>query len=432
MLKYPGMGRSFAVSVTFGLSLLTAVGCRHTQQHECRTQPMASASNYCPTAPYSTPQSMPHPQGDDGEYVPMPPEPDEATPAPSEAYSVPQRRSPVQAIKDGSRRLGSKLSRMIKGDEEVTEDEMIGRDHVSSPDLQSPGAYSAQPQLGQPAGNQPGAFSGAGNTYPPRVPPVPDSESFDEFDENIDLSLPSENIPGDVELPDGNANYRGPQENLSLPVSNSQGDFDLYAPQLRHSTPTPTLAPAPSDVPQLRDDFNESGNEFNDAQFDDDDFDDRGPQLLPAPGQGGAKQVKFVPVQPSKLNLFQIGTLGLCSEVRSYEDFSEIDRNELRAGQDLLIYNTLTNTESVRSAAGFRTLTRSRVEWLGAGDRVLHQVQLSEAPDASRSVRQDYFLTHQVAVPESLPAGLYTLRLTVEDLFGHQAAHATMQVRVID
>jgi len=401
-----------AVSVTLGLSLLTAAGCRHAQ-HECRTQPMAS-SNYYPTAPYSTPETMPQPQGNAGEFVPMPPEPEPVTPAPNEAYTVPQRRNPVQAIKDGSRRLGSKLSRMIKGDEQVAEDETIGRDHVVSP---------AQPQLGQSADNQPGAFSGAGNAYPPQVPPVQDSEQFDDFDENLDLSLPTENIPGDVELPDGNANFRRPPQNLSLPVSETESDFDLYAPQSRHSTPT--LAPPAADVPQLRD-------KFNDVHFDDNKFDDHGPQLLPAPGQGGAKQVKFVPVEPSGLNLFQIGTLGLCSEVRSYEDFSEIDRNELQSGQELLIYNTLTNTESVKSAAGFRTLTRSRVEWLGAGDRVLHQVQLGEAPDASRSVRQDYFLTHQVAVPQSLPAGMYTLRLTVEDLFGHQAAHATMQVQIID
>jgi hypothetical protein len=421
MLKYPGMGRSMAVSLTLGLSLLTAAGCRHAQ-HECRTYPTAS-STYCPTAPYSTPDTMPQPQGDAGEYVPMPPEPEAVTPAPSEAYSVPPRRNPVQAIKEGSRRLGSKLSRLIKGDAEVVEDETIGRDHVVSPD---------QPQLGQPAGNQPGAFSGAGNAYPPQVPPIQGSEQFDDFDENLDISLPAENIPGDVQLPDGNADFRQPRQSLSLPVSETESDFDLYAPQSRHHTPTPTLAPPPADLPQRRDEFNHSGNEFNDVEFGDGEFDARGPKLLPAPSHNGAKQVKFVPVERSGLNLFQIGTLGLCSEVRSYEDFSEIDRNELRAGQDLLIYNTLRNTESVKSAEGFRTLTRSRVEWLGAGDRMLHQVQLGEAPDASRSVRQDYFLTHQVSVPQSLPAGMYTLRLTVEDLFGHQAAHATMQVRIIE
>mgnify|MGYP006908234925 FL=1 len=377
MLKFPGIGQPIAVSGMLGLSLLISTGCRHADHHQQRCP---VASNYYVDGPYSTPHTMSQPQPGASGESPMPPapepmssEPEPIPPAPREAYSEPSHRNPVQAIKDGLRPLGSKLGQLIKRDEAEIVEEPVGRDRVYSPNLPQQNTATTQPEWNYPAGSQPPSATSAGPAYPPAVPPAHDYEGFESGNQYQEVQLPQENIPGDVQLPHGNAEFHRPSPKYKLPVSDPQGEFDLYMPRSRESAPTPHLAPVPSDGQEALDEFKDDDNTFRDANFGGDELDSPGPQLLHAPDDGGAKQVKFVPVENAGLSVFQIGTFALCSEVRSYEDFSEIDRSGLRAGQELLIYNTLRNTESVKSAEGFRTLTRSSVEWLGNGDRVLHQ-----------------------------------------------------------
>lgn len=127
-----------------------------------------------------------------------------------------------------------------------------------------------------------------------------------------------------------------------------------------------------------------------------------------------------------------IPRIALCQEVRSFEDYTELDAQSLVAGQPVLLYATLANYQSDQTPQGYRTLTTSALEVRSpSGDLVARQ-PLGTATDMARSPRRDFFLTHQVRVPASLVAGDYVFQLTVYDLIGKQVGQSQIAVRVME
>ncbi len=351
--------------------------------------------------------------------------PQESRPVPEETYypnqpspsqpttTVPKQPNAFQIIKDRLKPLGTKAARLFRRD--ASDEPPTAAEQPTDPVLQTTparphGVATPQAELNGLNSDHADLFDDETDEQPTQVPFAEELDQFDIPDEEPLFDLPEER---ESTIPQ--------QQPLTLPSDNVDDDVDLFDDEPAETPPSPEPAQP------------ESGPSFEES---DEPFDAAMPQLLPAPVSRQparkARQVKFVPVSTDQFTAFQIPQLAICSEVRSFQDYDELDRGALRKGREILIYNTLRNFVSERSPQGYRTLTRATVELLGHGDRVVHRRSLGEAPDASRSLRRDYFITHRYVVPKDVPAGMYTLRLRIEDVLGHQAAHSSMTVHVAD
>ncbi len=122
----------------------------------------------------------------------------------------------------------------------------------------------------------------------------------------------------------------------------------------------------------------------------------------------------------------------VCRQVRGFEDVVEVDAGKLRQGLPILIYVTLENFRSMSTAKGYRTLTMSTLEVFSADGNLVQRQALGAAEDLVDVPRRDFFLTHQITIPQDLPSGDYVFDLCVDDLLGHDRARARIAVHVME
>jgi hypothetical protein len=103
-------------------------------------------------------------------------------------------------------------------------------------------------------------------------------------------------------------------------------------------------------------------------------------------------------------------------------------RHAFRPGEVVAVYVELRNFTCEPKDDTFQTHLGSKVEVLDAGGRVAHRFDF-DAADASLSPRQDYCHVGRFLLPK-LPAGDYTLRLTVTDRPTQREAQAALDLRV--
>jgi hypothetical protein len=125
-----------------------------------------------------------------------------------------------------------------------------------------------------------------------------------------------------------------------------------------------------------------------------------------------------------------VSRMVLCRQVRGYDDVVEIQPQQLRRGQPILVYASLDNFLSIATDKGYRTLTSSTLEIGGSDGDVVVRMPLGTAVDLSDSPRQDFFLTHRLTIPENLPAGDYIFDLRIDDLQAHESSRSQMAVTV--
>jgi len=370
----------------------------------------------------STPEAnwQPAPQHNSVALPPAaPPVPEELS---NSAEVVPSRRNPFQTIKEKLSPVRKKVKGLFRGYETSAETEAESEGQL----------FGEEPSLHQPSAEPP-AFTDKSpaieteefdsGDFPP-VPPqdsesldtlevTPEDSQFDVFDRPEEINEPLPFIEEDAE-----------QDELLPPIS----EEDLTTPD------SSELFPAPAPTPEIRPENLPNHQLDPETEPLGERFDASAPQLLRAPRAGlssaSENGTRFVPVSHEQLSGFAIPRMALCSTVRSYENFDEINRGKLRRGQQLLIYNTLRDFSCAETQTGVRTLTRSRVEVVAADGLVVARQGLGEAPDTSRTKRRDYFLTHRFTVPNNLSPGFYTLRLAVEDVVGHQTTFKELAVRV--
>ena len=113
-----------------------------------------------------------------------------------------------------------------------------------------------------------------------------------------------------------------------------------------------------------------------------------------------------------------IDKVALVSRVNSYGDYDEVAPAEFPAGQGthLILYAEVSNFRSEKADGDrYRTLLGETVEVFDAkGQSVFKQVH-DKIPDTCRRVRNDFFLALELALPEALAPGTYTVKATVED-----------------
>jgi hypothetical protein len=107
-----------------------------------------------------------------------------------------------------------------------------------------------------------------------------------------------------------------------------------------------------------------------------------------------------------------------CSHIKSFGNFAPLppEHTFFQPGEEAHVYVQARNLSSRRQQESYVTVLKGRVEIYDESNRGSPPIAWTASRvDVSASPRQDFFINFHVQVPPSCPAGLYTMRITVED-----------------
>lgn len=108
-----------------------------------------------------------------------------------------------------------------------------------------------------------------------------------------------------------------------------------------------------------------------------------------------------------------------CSSIKNFGDFTKLpaEHTFFHPGELAHVYVQARNLSSRRRAEKFVTVLKGRLEIYDENNRESPWFTWASLPreDMSASPRQDYYINFRFQVPPNCPAGLYTLRIRVED-----------------
>lgn len=127
----------------------------------------------------------------------------------------------------------------------------------------------------------------------------------------------------------------------------------------------------------------------------------------------------------------EIHNLAFCEQIQYFGNYQRFPRDEFNPGQETLLYAELQNFKSELTGDGqHRTVLRSLLEILGPSGEVRWQKDFPATEDLCRTPRRDYFHNYQFAIPNNLPLGPHTLKLTVFDELSGKMASYTLNFLV--
>ena len=121
-----------------------------------------------------------------------------------------------------------------------------------------------------------------------------------------------------------------------------------------------------------------------------------------------------------------IKNTAFCEQISYFGNYQKFARDEFTPGQEVLLYAEIENFNTEQTTDGeHRTLLRSVIDIIGANGQTRWHKTFAATEDRCRNPRRDYFHNYQFAIPDRLPLGPHTLKLTVvDDLSGKQASYS--------
>lgn len=116
----------------------------------------------------------------------------------------------------------------------------------------------------------------------------------------------------------------------------------------------------------------------------------------------------------------QLRNASFSHKINSFGDYEQFNRDEFDAGQPVLVYVEVQNFASEMGKDGlYKTRLRSSIEIHKAGrgpeSGLMHSEDFPATEDTCRNLRQDYFHSYRIDLPNNLTPGPYILKLMVED-----------------
>jgi hypothetical protein len=124
----------------------------------------------------------------------------------------------------------------------------------------------------------------------------------------------------------------------------------------------------------------------------------------------------------------------LVSRVNSYGDYDVVLPAEFPVGQmtRTILYAEISNFRSEKGDDGlYRTLLSLHAEVFDETGKSVWKQAHDKIPDSCRRIRNDFFLACEVELSETLPAGRYTVKVTVEDKLSATADQAQTALSLI-
>ena len=105
-----------------------------------------------------------------------------------------------------------------------------------------------------------------------------------------------------------------------------------------------------------------------------------------------------------------------CRQIAYFGNYERFPKDEFRPGEGVLVYAEVENFRSEPTADGqHRTLLRSTIDLLSPSGEVRKHIDFPATEDLCRVHRRDYFHNYQFTIPDKMPLGPHTLKLTVFD-----------------
>lgn len=126
-----------------------------------------------------------------------------------------------------------------------------------------------------------------------------------------------------------------------------------------------------------------------------------------------------------------VRNLSFVTDVQSYGSIKPFDKYDFRAGQRVLLYAEIENFKIKESNRGFHTALQSSYRILDSrGQRVAdHDFGTNE--EHCQNARRDFYIGYDFTLPQSIPAGRYTLQLTVTDLNGDKIGQSSVDFTIV-
>lgn len=129
-----------------------------------------------------------------------------------------------------------------------------------------------------------------------------------------------------------------------------------------------------------------------------------------------------------------IRAVKLCRKVVTYGVYEEMTADDFVAGRSLqtIVYTELRNLHSRKTDDGvFETKLATRLELYSAKGDSVWQRDEPEVTDRCREKRSDFFLAQRITLPPTLPAGDYTLKVSIEDRVASRADERTVGLAIV-
>jgi len=149
-----------------------------------------------------------------------------------------------------------------------------------------------------------------------------------------------------------------------------------------------------------------------------------------AVGDGGGVAEPSPPAEEDE-GPFRVNELKACRRVIGFGNVEPWDGSSIRPGRPLILYCDLGGLRHEPEGDGFRSRLESTIELVpeSGGEPVWTQA-LGTAEDVCARRRRDFFVSYQIALPKTLPAGEYRLRLTLKDVFAGRTASESIPLTV--
>ena len=125
-----------------------------------------------------------------------------------------------------------------------------------------------------------------------------------------------------------------------------------------------------------------------------------------------------------------VRNLAFVTEIQSYGTYKPFDKHEFVPGQRVLLYAEVENFKSIETAEGFHTATRSSYQIFDADGKRVAEHEFSLCEECCRRPRRDFFIVHDLRLPQRIYPGKHVLQLTVADLNSKKIGQTVIEFTV--
>jgi hypothetical protein len=127
----------------------------------------------------------------------------------------------------------------------------------------------------------------------------------------------------------------------------------------------------------------------------------------------------------------EISDLRLCRKVNGFGNFDPLDTAACKAGQPLIVYCEMSGLHYSPAGELFHSRLSSRVELVPSnGGQPVWAQSLGSAEDVCRRRRRDYYVNYRIVLAETIPPGVYELRLVQNDEVAGRSTSASIPLTI--
>jgi hypothetical protein len=126
----------------------------------------------------------------------------------------------------------------------------------------------------------------------------------------------------------------------------------------------------------------------------------------------------------------QVRNAQLCTEIKSFGNYTTFAKQTFRPNQEVLLYAELDRFQTRNTERGFHTKFHASYQILDRNGRKIVEKELGLAEEHSPVRRRDYFVSYLVRLPAELQGDEYTLKLMIEDQLGGQVGETSVRLMI--